>query len=184
MTNKSNTIVSGIAVFFLKYGFKYIATIFLMWSFIFVFIIIAMGYISAWGAPKIPHFIIVYLESNFPSGTKGTTVLKHNELLLIFMQIVLVFEILNELIKFVIRKYYNPVKMSLKKTRKGYFGLLGTETKIIMMIFSGSSILLIIGNRLDISMLSKIMSIFVLYTLSLIFVKIYKTLDYAAENLE
>ena len=105
MTNKFNIIFSGIVTFFLKYGFKYIATIFLMWAFIFVFIIILMGYISAWGAPKIPHFIIVYFESNFPSGIKGTTVLEHNDLMLIFMQIALVIEILNELIKFVINKW-------------------------------------------------------------------------------
>jgi len=89
-----------------------------------------MGYISAWGTPKIPHFIIVYLESNFPSGIKGKTVLKHNELMMIFMQIVLVFEILNELIKFVIKKYYNQVKTTSIKTIKEYFGLIKNKNKI------------------------------------------------------
>lgn len=184
MTNKFNIIFSGIVTFFLKYGFKYIATIFLIWAFIFVFVILLMSYISAFGAPKIPHFIIVYLESNFPSGIKGSTVLEHNDLMLIFMKIALVIEILNEIIKFVIRKYYNPVKMSLTKSSKGYFGKLGVETQILAGVFSGSSILLIMGNRLDMSIFSKILSIFILYALSLIFIKTYKTLDYAAENLK
>lgn len=183
LTMNSDTLVNRIVIFFLKYSFKYIATIFLMWSFIFIFIIILMGFISTWGTPKIPHFIIVYFESNFQSGINGTIILKHKDLLLIFMQIVLVFEILNELIKFAISKYCNLVGNQCKKTRKEYFGRFGADTRIITIVFSGSSILLIIGNRLDISVLSKITSIFILYALSLIFIKIYKTLDNAADNL-
>lgn len=183
MDKKTDVLISKIVIFILKYGLKYIATIFLFWSVLSILFYVVFVHISVWGTIKMPHFISDFFVSIFPSVLKGKTSLKYDDFLLIFMQIVLVFEIINELIKFVFRKHWKPVKKARKKTGLGLLNTIRTETKIIMLIFLVFSVPFIIDNKLDESLFSKIMIVLILYAASWIFLKIYIALDYAAENL-
>lgn len=183
MDKKTDVLITKIVVFILKYGLKYIATIFLFWSVLSILFYVGFVHISVWGTIKIPHFISNFFVSIFPSIIKGKTSLKYDELLLIFMQIVLAFEIINELIKFVFRKYWKPVKKARKKTGVGFLNTIRTETKIITLIFLIYSVPFFIDNKLDESLFSKFLITLILYASSWIFLKIYIVLDYAAENL-